>query len=65
MPEDFAHGYQTLADDSLVLYQITAPYAPEASRGLRWNDPLLNISWPPSSERTISDQDMKYPLLES
>ena len=41
VPEGFAHGFQTLADNTEVFYQISAFYAPEAGRGVRWNDPAL------------------------
>jgi dTDP-4-dehydrorhamnose 3,5-epimerase len=64
VPQHFAHGYQTLEDDSLVLYEITAPYHAEASRGLRWDDPVLDIPWPETKERVISARDRSHPLLE-
>jgi dTDP-4-dehydrorhamnose 3,5-epimerase len=64
VPEHFAHGYQTLENGSLVLYEITAPYHPEASRGLRWDDPALKIAWPFASERIISNRDKTHPLLD-
>jgi dTDP-4-dehydrorhamnose 3,5-epimerase len=46
VPEGCAHGFQTLEDDSEVLYQISEFYAPEFMRGVRWDDPLFAISWP-------------------
>ena len=39
VPEGCAHGYLTLEDDSEVIYPVTRPYAPDAERGVRWNDP--------------------------
>jgi dTDP-4-dehydrorhamnose 3,5-epimerase len=45
-PEGCAHGYLTLAPDSEVFYQVSAPYAPGAERGVRWNDPAFGIEWP-------------------
>ncbi|MFN8081049.1 MAG: dTDP-4-dehydrorhamnose 3,5-epimerase [Kineosporiaceae bacterium] len=64
VPPYFAHGYQTLVDDTEVLYQVSAPYAPDAERGLRPDDPALGIAWPlPFS--LISDKDRSWPLLES
>jgi dTDP-4-dehydrorhamnose 3,5-epimerase len=63
VPEQFAHGYQTLEDDSLVLYEITVPYHPKASRGLRWDDPALQIAWPVVDARIISLRDKRHPLL--
>ncbi|MCH9050282.1 MAG: dTDP-4-dehydrorhamnose 3,5-epimerase [Proteobacteria bacterium] len=61
IPEGFAHGFQTLADDSEVFYQISAIYAPEASRGIRWDDPDLAIDWPRIEERVISERDDAFP----
>ena len=46
IPEDCAHGFQTLEDDSEVLYGISPSYVPDAFRGLRYNDPHLAIAWP-------------------
>ena len=65
VPMDFAHGFQTLADDTAVQYQVSAFYHPEAEAGLRWDDPILDIDWPDCAERTISDKDRAYPLLEA
>lgn len=46
VPEGFAHGFQTLAEDTELLYQMTDFYCPAAERGIRWNDPTLGIQWP-------------------
>ena len=46
IPAGFAHGFQTLTDDSEVLYQMGHPYVPEAARGVRWDDPAFAIEWP-------------------
>lgn len=62
VPPFFAHGYQTLADDTEVMYQASAPYAPAAERGHHYNDPAFGIQWPlPVSE--ISPKDASWPLL--
>jgi dTDP-4-dehydrorhamnose 3,5-epimerase len=61
VPEGFAHGFQTLADDTEVFYQMGAYYHPEAARGLRWDDPALAIAWPDCPERILSAQDLSYP----
>ncbi|HEY6779383.1 MAG TPA: dTDP-4-dehydrorhamnose 3,5-epimerase, partial [Thermoleophilaceae bacterium] len=63
VPVDFAHGFQTLADETEVLYMMGHEYVPEASRGVRWNDPAFGIDWPepPSGTRTISARDAGYP----
>jgi len=59
VPEGFAHGFQTLQDNSEVFYQISQFYAPEHSRGVRWNDPAFGIVWP-AAERTILERDQSY-----
>ncbi|MEL7354097.1 MAG: dTDP-4-dehydrorhamnose 3,5-epimerase [Cyanobacteria bacterium J06560_5] len=62
VPDMFAHGYQTLTDNTEVLYQVSEFYTPSYERGLRYNDPNLNINWPlPVS--TISTKDADWPLL--
>lgn len=45
-PAGFAHGFQALADQSEVFYQISKAYRPEMARGVRWNDPAFQIEWP-------------------
>lgn len=65
IPEGFAHGFQTLEDDTDVLYMISAPYAAEAATGVRWDDPLFGIVWPEASERTISERDRTWPDFEA
>lgn len=62
IPEGFAHGFMTLADDTEVEYAISAPYVAEAARGVRWDDPGLAIVWP-AVPRTISERDRTLPLL--
>jgi len=59
-PAGFAHGYLTLADNSEVLYQVSAFYSPESERGVRWNDPAFNIEWPMRPE-VISSRDSHHP----
>ena len=62
VPPHFAHGYQTLVDGAEVLYQVSGSYAPQAERGLRYDDPALDLPWPlPVS--TISTKDASWPLL--
>jgi len=59
-PEGFAHGYQTLQDDTEMYYQTTQFYAPEFARGVRFDDPVFGIVWPLSVE-IISNQDRSWP----
>jgi len=62
VPEMFAHGLQTLEDDTEVFYQISAFYAPDKAVGLRADDPRLAIRWPlPVTD--ISERDRSWPLL--
>lgn len=62
IPPGFAHGFQTLADDTEIFYQVSAAYAPQAERGIRYNDPDLNLPWPlPVSAMT--EKDRNWPLL--
>jgi dTDP-4-dehydrorhamnose 3,5-epimerase len=63
VPKGFAHGFQTLADDSEVLYQISEFYHPESARGVRWDDRTLAIPWP-IKEAVISPRDRAFPMLD-
>jgi dTDP-4-dehydrorhamnose 3,5-epimerase len=60
VPAGMAHGFQTLADDTEVFYQISTPYHPPSARGVRWDDPAFGIEWP-AGARIISDKDRHYP----
>jgi dTDP-4-dehydrorhamnose 3,5-epimerase len=62
VPEGFAQGFQTLVDDTEVLYLMSQLYRPEAARGLRWDDPALGIAWP-IADPLLSDHDRGLPLL--
>lgn len=64
VPRGFAHGFQTLADDTEVCYQMSAFYAPEAARGYRYDDPAFAIAWP-EPVTVISDKDSRLPYFES
>lgn len=64
VPERFAHGHQSLRDDSLLSYQMGASYKPNNEGGLRFNDPALGLKWPlPVTE--ISQKDLALPGLSS
>jgi dTDP-4-dehydrorhamnose 3,5-epimerase len=62
IPEGFAHGFQTLEDDTEVFYQISSSFVPEVSSGVRWNDPAFGITWP-LEVSVISLKDQGYPDL--
>ncbi len=63
VPEGFAHGFQTLEDNTMILYQMSEFYAPEYSRGVRWNDPVFGIRWPIEA-KIISEKDRNIPDFE-
>ncbi len=46
VPAGCAHGFVSLEDGSELLYQLSAPWQPEAERGVCWDDPALAIPWP-------------------
>lgn len=63
VPEGFAHGFLTMSDDTLVLYQISRPHEPDLARGVRWNDPAFGIEWP-AAPIVIGARDQSYPSFE-
>jgi dTDP-4-dehydrorhamnose 3,5-epimerase len=67
IPAGLAHGFQTLQDGAEVHYLMGDPYVPEASCGVRWDDPAFAIDWPeaPPGGRTISERDAGYPDFEA
>lgn len=59
IPEGCAHGFLTLEDNTEALYQMSEFYHPEASSGVRWNDPAFGIAWPfPAA--VMSERDRSY-----
>jgi dTDP-4-dehydrorhamnose 3,5-epimerase len=60
IPKGFAHGFQSLGDDSEVFYQISESYRSELSRGVRWNDPAFAIEWP-IADPVLSERDRSLP----
>ena len=62
VPEGCAHGFQTLADDCEVFYQISVPYAPDLVGGFRYDDPLVGVAWPlPVS--AVAPKDLEWAPL--
>ena len=59
-PRGFAHATLTLAPETEAIYLVSAHYAPEAERGLRWSDPGLSIVWPIAPQE-ISAKDAGWP----
>jgi dTDP-4-dehydrorhamnose 3,5-epimerase len=61
VPSGVAHGFQTLADDCEVLYQMTDVHAATLAAGVRWNDPAFGIGWPITAGIAIAERDASYP----
>ncbi|MCK5616562.1 dTDP-4-dehydrorhamnose 3,5-epimerase [Candidatus Pacearchaeota archaeon] len=62
IPEGFAHGFQTLEDDTVVFYQMSEFYYPECFRGIRWNDPSFGVNWP-VPDPMLSERDRSHPVF--
>lgn len=63
VPENFAHGFQTLEENSELIYHHTQFYTPEAESGLRYDDPVLKINWSLPAAM-VSDRDKSYKLID-
>lgn len=61
IPKGFAHGYQTLEDNTEVYYQMSQFYHGDYSYGVRWDDWIFKIEWPDCKERMISLKDKNWP----
>ena len=62
IPAGFAHGFQTLADDSVVEYLMGIEYVADLSDGFRYDDPMIGIKWPKPAT-VLSAKDVAWPLL--
>lgn len=62
VPKGFAHGYQTLVDNTEVHYMMSTHHVAEAATGLRWDDPALDVRWP-QAVTVISERDSAWPLV--
>ena len=63
VPEGFAHGFQTLRDDTELFYMMSESYSPPHARGVRWDDPQLGIRWP-MAPTVMSARDRELPALD-
>lgn len=63
VPSGFAHGFSVLSEEATVTYKCDQYYHKKSERGIRWNDPALQIDWRIESP-IVSDKDKNLPLLE-
>ena len=63
VPKGFAHGFMSLTDDTEIIYPVSAAYAPESERGLRWDDPAIGIDWPMAAQE-VSQKDQTWNDLD-
>jgi dTDP-4-dehydrorhamnose 3,5-epimerase len=64
IPPGLAHGFLVTSESADFLYKTTDYYAPEAERGLRWDDPTVGVAWPLGGlPPTMSERDRQAPLL--
>ena len=61
IPEDFAHGFLTLEDNTEVFYQMSEYYHPEYARGVKWNDPAFGVIWT-NINPIVSERDSSFSL---
>ena len=61
VPSGFAHGFQTMSDDTEAFYMVSEFYTPGAEAGARWDDPTFSIEWPLGSPTEISEKDASWP----
>lgn len=64
IPEGFAHGFVVLSEEAELLYKASGEYAPQADRGIRWNDETIEIDWEIDFEPILSEKDMAQPFLK-
>jgi dTDP-4-dehydrorhamnose 3,5-epimerase len=64
IPEGFAHGFQTLEDNTEVFYQMSNFYHGESARGVKWDDPDIGIDWILKDNLIISERDQGYPSIK-
>lgn len=66
IPPGFAHGFYVTSEMAEFTYKCTEIYAPQAERGIIWNDPKIGIEWPtPGDNLNLSDKDQSNPPLEA
>ena len=63
VPEGFAHGFQTLEDNTEIIYQVSEFYTPNSELGIHWNDHAFNITWP-IEEKIITEKDNAWKVFD-
>lgn len=64
IPRGFGHGFKTLTDDVEFCYKVDNLYSRECDRGIRFNDPAIDVDWGEVTESLLSQKDTTAPLLE-
>jgi len=64
IPEGFAHGFQTLVNNTEVFYQMSEFYYTKSAKGIRWDDPQIGIKWLITDNLIISEKDKSYPIFQ-
>ena len=62
MPKGFAHGFCAIEKKNLIIYNLSEFFFKKYDKGIKWNDPTINISWP-TKKPIISKKDSKLPFL--
>lgn len=65
IPDGFAHGFVVLSEEAELLYKTSGEYAPQADRGILWNDKDININWEIDFEPVLSEKDKNQPLFSN
>ncbi|TYP75735.1 dTDP-4-dehydrorhamnose 3,5-epimerase [Paenibacillus methanolicus] len=60
VPKGFAHGYQTLTENTVIQYMVSEYYTPSHESGVRWNDPFFGIEWPFTEDLLLSEKDRSW-----
>ena len=67
IPRGFAHGFLCLSDDVEFQYKVDNLYSKECDRGIRYDDPSINVDWGSllnGIEPILSEKDMNGPTLD-